>query len=374
MSDYVFLGNKASNVDVSPAFDTYSKVIIHISDDSAIEVGNDTGRTLEFDNPFGTQQMAEDLLQKLNGYNYQPYQISEALLNPASEIGDTISASSAYGVIFTRNKQFGRLMKTDVSAPHDEEINHEYQFETAQEREFNRITGDLRASIVLTNEEIRSEVIRATSAEDRLSSEIRQTADMITAEVVTRTGGSTASFGWSLLSTEFGLYSNSKKVFYVNADGAYVEGEITATSGKIGKFNISNAIWSNISNFSNSGNLSTGVYIGTDGIRLGKNFSVDSSGNVNGNSMTLTGTLKVGGSNITAQALRQGAERANSGYSTWNGASSSWNNAQTYGSNCDYFKAQTINAADSFIYRGGYVRLIWSSAMSCFVLGTYGEG
>lgn len=353
MTDYVFLGNKASNVDVSPTFDTYSKVIIHISDESAIEVGTDTGRTLEFTNPFGTQKMAEDLLNKLNGYNYQPYKIDGALLNPASEIGDTISASSAYGVIFTRSKQFGRLMKTDVSAPHDEEINHEYQFESAQKREFKRVTDDIRASIILTNEEIRSEVIRATAAEESLSSEIKQTAEMISAEVVMRTGGNTSSFGWSLLATEFGLYANNQKVFYVNSGGAHVKGEITATSGKIGNFNISNAIWSNISNFANSGNLATGVYIGTDGIRLGRNFTVNSSGNVAASSMTLTGTLTVGGANITAQALRQGAERANSGYSTWNGAATSVSNMTTVGSGVGALVATKIYNRGAYISVGG---------------------
>ena len=305
MSDYVFLGNRASNVDVSPQFDTYSKVIIHISDEQAIEVGNNTGRTLEIDNPFGTRQMAQDILNKLNGYQYQPYTADGALLNPASEIGDTISASTAYGMVFTRNRQFGRLMKADISAPCDEEINHEYAFESPEERKFTRVTGEMRASIILTQNQITSEVARANQAEGQLSSRITQTADaitsevtratnaesqlssritqtenQITADVVAKTGGSQASFGWSLLATGFTLYSNNQAVFKVNSSGAEVKGKITATSGAIGGFDIgANALQYNGLTWGDT-TKNYGAYIGRNGIQLGKYFKVDNSGNL----------------------------------------------------------------------------------------------
>lgn len=357
MAEHIFLGNRASNVDVSPTFQTYSKVIIHISDEQAIEVGNNTGRTLEVNNPFGTRQMAQDLLNRLNGYQYQPYTADGALLNPAAEIGDTISASTAYGMIFTRSKQFGRLMKTDISAPCDEEINHEYAFESPEERKFTRVTGEMRASIILTQDAITSEVARANQAEGQLSSRITQTAEaitsevtrataaegelstritqtesQITADVVSKTGGSQSSFGWSLLATGFTLYSNNQTVFKVNSSGAEVKGKITATSGQIGGFTI-NASDIRYNNMPWGGTQTTGIYIGTSGIQLGQNFKVSNtgrvtatdlnlSGNVTANNMKLTGTLTVGGVQITANDLRLGAERANSGYSNWNSAAS----------------------------------------------------
>ena len=345
MSDYIFLGNRASNVDVSPQFQTYSKVVIHVDDDNAIEVGNNTGRTLEIDNPFGTRQMAQDILNRLSGYQYQPYTADGALLNPASEIGDTISASTAYGMIFTRSKQFGRLMKTDISAPCDEEINHEYEFESPQERKFTRVTGEMRASIILAQNAITSEVARANQVEGQLSSRITQTAEAITSEVtratnaegvlssritqtatdisamVTKEGGNRASFGWSLNATEFGLYSGNQKVFWVNSAGANVKGTITATSGSIGGFTI-NASDIRYNNMPWGGTQTTGIYIGTSGIQLGQNFKVSNTGSVTATNMTLTGTLSVGGQYITADSLRLGAERANSGYSSWNDASS----------------------------------------------------
>lgn len=411
MADYVYLGNRASNVDVSPAFRTYSKVIIHINDEQAIEVGNNTGRTLEIDNPFGTRQMAQDLLNRLNGYQYQPYTADGALLNPASEIGDTISASTAYGMVFTRSKQFGRLMKADVSAPCDEEINHEYAFESPEERKFTRVTGEMRASIILTQnaitsevaranqaegqlstritqtaEAITSEVTRATNAESQLSSRITQTESQITADVVSKTGGSQSSFGWSLLATEFGLYANNQKVFWVNSTGAHVKGEITASSGTIGGFTI-NASDIRYNNMPWGGTQTTGIYIGTSGIQLGQKFKVSNTGYVTADSMTLSGTLSVGGQYITADSLRLGAERANSGYSDWNSASSwtsnnggycvggvqDWNNAQTRNSTCSYFRASTIYASGTLYcpYGGTYIGDNRLSLKTANIGGTY---
>ena len=68
-----------------------------------------------------------------------------------------------------------------------------------------------------------------------------------------------------------------------------------------------------------------GAYIGQSGIQLGKNFKVDNAGNVtannvNASNMKLTGTLTIGDSTISANDLRLGAQRANSGYSDWNSA------------------------------------------------------
>ncbi len=308
MSDVVSLGRRVSTLDVSPQFTNYSKVIIHIDNETAIEVGNDTGRTFEIDNPFGTQQMAEQILAKLTGFQYQPYYANGALLDPAAEIGDAASMRGNYGGIYTRSRTFGRLMKADISAPTDEEINHEYKFETPEKREFARQIDDVKASLIIANNRIDASV--------------------------SQTGGDNQSFGWSLLASEFGLYANGRKVFYVNQDGAHVDGEITASSGKIGGFTIgANALYNNLTKF--GGTQSSGVYLGTDGIQLGKRFKVTPSGYVTADSMTLTGTLTVGGQTITAAALRSGAQSAYNNSSYWSGGASggySYNNATTYSS------------------------------------------
>lgn len=127
--------------------------------------------------------MAQNILNRLSGYQYQPYQADGALLDPAAEIGDAVGTATSYGGLFTRSRKFGRLMKADISAPHDEEINHEFKYESPQERKFTRVTGEIRASIILTNNLIQSEVVARQNADNEMSSRITQTADSITAEV-----------------------------------------------------------------------------------------------------------------------------------------------------------------------------------------------
>ena len=378
MADVINLGQRVSSVDVSPQFQPYSKVIIHIDDDNAVEVGDNTGRTLEFDNPFGSREMAQNILNRVSGYQYQPYQADGALLDPAAEIGDAVGTATSYGGLYTRSRKFGRLMKADISAPHDEEINHEFKYESPQERKFTRVTGEIRASIILTNNMIQSEVVARQNADNEISSRITQTADSITAEVIRATAaegtlssritqnangitaevsratqaegtlrsslsvqaseiaakvdssGGGGSFSWVLNSSSHTWKANNAEVMRVSASGLWVKGQIEATSGKIGGFDIgSNALSYNGLTWGDT-SKNYGAYIGQSGIQLGKNFSVDNSGNLKASNITLSGTLNIGGQAITADALRQGAQQSYNNYGSWNGTTSTVNSNGSY--------------------------------------------
>ena len=339
MSDIVSLARRVSQVDVSPQFDNYSKVVIHVSDDTTYVAGNDTGRTLEIDNPFGTQAMADNILQSLTGYQYQPSDVTGALLDPAAEMGDAVNARGTYFGIYARERTFGRLMKADVSAPHDEEINHEYQYESPEERKFTRQLNEVKASLIIAN--------------DRIDASVSQT------------GGTQSSFGWSLTSDAHRWYANGQEVMSVTASGLTVKGNVQATTGTIGGFNISaSAIWNNISSF--GGSQSSGVYIGTNGIQLGQAFKVTASGavtatNISAANMTLTGTLNIGGSTITAAALRSGAQSAYNNGSYWSGGSGygyNYNSAINGGSlssglRCKYLMASSGASVYGTLYANG---------------------
>lgn len=347
MTDKIEIGNRVTTVDVSPVFDVYSRVIIHISDDEQVSVGDESGRTLEFDNPFGSESMAQEILDKLQGFQYRPYDASGALLDPAAEIGDALETTTSYGGIYTRSRNFGRLMKADVAAPHDEEIDHEFKFESPTERKFKREVGEVRASLIITNTLIQSEVARLDAKNGELTSRLTQTSDAITAEVtrakqaegtlsaslsvqadeisakVSASGGNNSSFGWKLNSNSHSWYSGNTEVMKISATGLMVKGEVQATSGKIGGFTIgSRAIYNNISQY--GGTQTSGVYLGTDGIQLGQNFKVNSSGSVTASSLTLKGTITflnadgTSAGTLSAASLRQGAYQAATNYGNWN--------------------------------------------------------
>ena len=409
MSDVVNLGTRMQNLDVSPQFDTYSKVIIHIDDDTQVSAGNDSGRVLEVDNPLGTQDLANEMLARLKGFRYQPYQADGALLDPAAEIGDAVNTPSAYGGIYTRSRTFGRLMKADISAPCDEEINHEYEFESPQERKFKREMGEVRASLIIQSNMIQAEVVARQNADNEMSSRITQTADAITAEVVARqtaiTGltntmnsrftqtanaitaevnratqaegnlsaslsiqaseiaakvsasGGGGSFSWVMDSSSHTWKSNNTDVMRISASGLWLKGQIEASSGKIGGFDIgANALSYNGLNWGDT-SKNYGAYIGQSGIQLGKNFKVDNAGNVtannvNASNMKLTGTLTIGDSTISANDLRLGAQRANSGYADWNSAYNWTDNNGSYATGGAYWGYQFDKATD---YSPSYV-------------------
>lgn len=327
MSDIVTIGERAANVTASQQFENYSQVIIHVSDEKAYTAGSSGGLTLEIDNPYGTQAMANNMLAALAGFQYQPFTAEETLLDPAAEIGDAVSVHGVYGGIYKRERTFGRLMKADISAPKDEELNHEYQYESPERREFKRELDEVRASLKITNDEI-------------------------TASVVKKTGGSTSSFGWALNAASHVWYANGHQVMRVNEDGLSIAGNIIAQSGTIGGFTIGKtAIYNNLSSY--GGTATNGVYIGTNGIQLGQNFKVSTGGVVSAVSMkakdiTLSGTLTIGGKQITAAALQQGAQSAYSNGSRWTSGAAG---GERFDSMSNPYNSYPINAS-SFRYNG----------------------
>ena len=263
--------------------DAYTGVVIRAGQDAdgndvTIAVGDSTGYVLEIDNPIGTQAMAYAILAglRLRGARYRPFEAAAAMLDPAAEIGDGVSVNGTDSVILSMHTKHTRLMAADISAPYDEEVDHEFTFVPRTQREFKRESAYVRSRITQTADRITFEVARATEAEGLLSSRITQTADRITAEVarateaegslssqitqtadlisakVSKTGGSPSSFGWELTDSEWRMVSNNTVVFRATAGGIEINGSgnftgtITATAGVIGGVRIENGTLSGI--------------------------------------------------------------------------------------------------------------------------------
>ncbi len=266
------IGKRLSSMELAPEFDGYSKVIIQVTDDLFYEAGVSTGRTLELKCPWGTQQMAEDILSKVWGYQYQPYSADGALVDPGAELGDGVTVNGVYSGLYKQEIQFDSLCASKIAAPQDEELDHEYPFQELTDRTVIRQFASTKAQFAIQADEI--------------------------AARVTREGGDSKAFGWSLTEEGFILSSGSKTVFAANEDGIEVTGKITATSGYIGNsaqgFEITgNAIRNGVLSMDDADHY--GVYIGTDGIVLGKGaFTVDSSGHLTARSGVFDGTVKAG--------------------------------------------------------------------------------
>lgn len=338
----------------------YTGVLLHAGKsedgkDVDYMAGNESGQVIEVTIPNGTLALAYDILDRVKkrGFRYQPFESGTTIADPAIEIGDNVTVKGNNSVVMGIQTNHSRLMASTLKAPFDEEVNHEWKYVPRSERQFNRESAYTRSRLTITEGQISAEVVRATNAENVLSGRISVAADAIAAEVtrataaegtlrssiqinadnitakVSKSGGNSSSFAWDLTDSSWTLTSNGTDVFKVTSGGAEVKGRITATSGYIGNGSSGFEIGSTyIRNGMTSLTDTThnGVYIGTNGIALGSGaFKATSSGNVSANNMTLTGTLNIGGTNISASDLRTGAQEAYNGYSGWNGTTSTVN-------------------------------------------------
>lgn len=412
MSDAVNIMRRAASVEKAPLFEPYSKVIIHVglNEDGDTEIiyvaGDDTGRTLEINNEWGNQMMADTILAKIRGYQYQPFSASDALVDPSVELGDGITVNGIYSGIFVQATTFNSLMASDVSAPVDEEIEHEYGFESKTDRAYTRMVAKTRAGISLSATEIAAEVTRATKAEGELSSRITVNAESITAEVSRATGAegnlrssinqnaesitaevtratkaegsklnhtyTNSSFGWELTATAFILKANSREVFKANKDGIVVTGSgeftgtIKATGGYIGNetngFHISNkAIYNGMTSLRDT--LNNGVYIGTDGIALGKGaFKVTNAGAVTATKLSITG----GSININDKFIVDSNGNLSATSGTFSGNVYAGN--IQYGGSAGYFSGAGL---EQYSVSGGYGGAIAPSTIIGENVGSY---
>lgn len=272
MSDIVRIGNKVRSFESSPQFQGYTKVTVTVSEDISYSAGTDTGRTLSLHCPWGTQTMAENILKRMQGFQYQPYKATGAVIDPAAEIGDGVDVGNVYSGIYKMEMRFGRTPTADLGAPGEEEINTEYPRKTKTEREIARVRAEVK-------------------------SEFKIQADQIAAKV-SSTGGDGSSFGWTLTEDGFVLSSGGTDVLRVDKTGAEIRGKITATSGYIGNGNSGftigdRAIYNGVLSLQDSSHY--GVYVGVDGIALGKGaFRVDAQGNLTASSGTFSGYVQAG--------------------------------------------------------------------------------
>ena len=276
----------------SPQFDGFSKVTVIVSDEIEYSAGSDLGRTLRLTCPWGTPEMAQNILDSIRGYQYQPYTAEDAFIDPAAELGDGVTANNVYGGIFTKKIKFGPLLTATISAPEDEEINHEYPYKSKPNKEITREAKMIRASLAVEAARITAEVTERESAVESLTAMLNLQAKKIEAKV-SKTGGDASSFGWTLTDSDWTIQANSTDILKATQSGLEVYGKVTATSGKIGGFEI----LSNYLSYNNQtwgGTNSTGIYIGISGIQLGKYFKVTSSGNLYAASGEFSGTVHAG--------------------------------------------------------------------------------
>ena len=133
------------------------------------------------------QEIADDLLDTLS-YTYTPFKATGTELDPSYELGDTVRVNGVTAPLGGIDTAFSVAMYASIEAQ-GIPIDDDFPYESKVERTVTRNFATNKASISVNADSINAEVLRATSAEENLNTNIRstltQTADEIKATITT---------------------------------------------------------------------------------------------------------------------------------------------------------------------------------------------
>lgn len=251
--DKTYLGRRLANFSPGIASQPITKVELLDENGDVVGVsGSDTGRTLTALQPDGTNAMAEAILSKVSGYKHIGYEGSEALLDPAVELGDAVTVDGLYVPLIALDMTFDQMLAPNISAPDADEIDDEYPYKSPTQRQIERNMAKTRSLITKTSEAINLRIdgvagdvsslrVSLGNVQSEVSGKIdgntaqsliNQSIDTIELSVSSGSGGSTFTLkaGSTTLSTKtLDLHVNA-----VNIDGTLKANQIQTGSIYVG--------------------------------------------------------------------------------------------------------------------------------------------
>lgn len=133
------------------------------TDDGDTIIGDDTGIVVDVNSPYINEDNVSDLRAKLIGQNYQGYAISQAIYDPAAEVGDYVRAGAdneVMSVIYGETVTLGMAFRGDLTALAVEEISDEYPYIGASDS----LSKQIRRLSVVVADKATIEDLNATNA------------------------------------------------------------------------------------------------------------------------------------------------------------------------------------------------------------------
>nr|DAL48866.1 MAG TPA_asm: hypothetical protein [Caudoviricetes sp.] len=187
--DKVYLGRKIAEFSPGIASQPISKVeLLDENGDVVAFAGDDTGKTLTALHPDGTGEMARAILGKVKGYAHTGYEGSDALLNIAAEVGDAMTVAGHYVPLVEQEINFSALCASGISSPDADELDDEYPYKSATQRQIERNMAKARSLITKTSEEI---MLKVEGIDGRVTS-LSTSIDGIRSEVSGKIDGKNA--------------------------------------------------------------------------------------------------------------------------------------------------------------------------------------
>lgn len=144
MNNKQYVGRRVSSVEVYDEIGPITGVALLLDEESEILAGDDTGYVLEVNCPYGTQEMADNILAKLAGRTYKGFRAQGAELDPTAELGDGLTVDGNYSMLAYRNVKFGPGHQSEIAAPGESALEHEFSYQSPSKRETNRKINRVR--------------------------------------------------------------------------------------------------------------------------------------------------------------------------------------------------------------------------------------
>lgn len=131
MPDFGFTSitrTNASSIQVSGPLPSWTGVKFTWDNETIAEAGDNTGRVMVIQNPWASQEIAQNLLAQIRNDVYLPFRATDIILDPAVEVGDAVYLPDGISGVYSMDVTMDSLFSADISAPADEEIDHEFPY------------------------------------------------------------------------------------------------------------------------------------------------------------------------------------------------------------------------------------------------------
>jgi len=155
-----------------------TSVTLQVDGDNVVTAGSYSGLDLYALCPYATQEMATAILAMVQGFQYQAFSADSANLDPAAELGDGISVGGLYSMISAIQDSGDGY--PGVSAPGEEELEDEYPYRSATQRELSGDVDSLRAFITRSLGEMSLQITTLTGRVEDLTQTVEDISKKVT--------------------------------------------------------------------------------------------------------------------------------------------------------------------------------------------------
>ena len=124
-----------------------SKVTMTDEEGNSFSKGDDTGFEIAVDNcPYSCQGICNDLYSMLNGIEYEPFTATDALFDPAAELGDQVKiGDQVHSSIYSMDATFDIGYANTISAPTNTEATRQYPYLTQRDKNRDKVFLEMSA-------------------------------------------------------------------------------------------------------------------------------------------------------------------------------------------------------------------------------------